>query len=449
MGEPTIGHVVFGHIEDFPEIYSVAKFRTAQTHRAARPQRPWTGWHTDITAALNPPKASILRGVTIPPYGGDTLWTNLAVAYQGLSETMRGIVDGLRGIHRFQAPTGTAKSQAYDESVRRREMETEHPIVRVHPETGERLLFVSPSFLKSIVGLTSRESELMLDLLWEHVVRPEYTVRFKWEMGDIAMWDNRATCASGADRHLRFGLRSPALPDHPPGGRARGRGRSPLGRAQRRAHPVGRDRAHGSGRLRATGSLEVDMATTVETALGPIPTAELGPTLMHEHIVTRSPGVQENWPHLWDRAEILTIAERKMTDLHGRGIRTIVDLTTVDLGRDIGLILDVARRSRVHVIVATGVWWMPQRYFNVHGVDHVAELFVRDITQGIGDERREGGHHQVRHRHRRRDAGHREHPARVRSGAEGDRACRSRRTPGRPAASGRRSRRSSRRRAST
>src|SRR6267142_1694746 len=163
MGEPTIGHAVFGHIEDFPEIYSVAKVRTAQTYRGARPQRPWTGWHTDITAALNPPKASILRGVTIPPYGGDTFWTNLAVAYQGLSETMRGIVDGLRGVHRFQAPTGTAKSQAYDESVRRRELETEHPIVRVHPETGER------------------------------VVRPEYTVRFKWEAGDIAMWDNRAT----------------------------------------------------------------------------------------------------------------------------------------------------------------------------------------------------------------------------------------------------------------
>src|SRR5262249_27767830 len=102
------------------------------------------------------------------------------------------------------------------------------------------------------------------------------------------------------------------------------------------------------------------------------------------HIVTRSPGVQENWPHLWDRAAILTIAERKMTDLHARGIRTIVDLTTVDLGRDIDLILQVGRRSRVHVIVATGVGWMPQPYFGAHGIDHVAELFVRDITQGIG-----------------------------------------------------------------
>jgi phosphotriesterase-related protein len=124
--------------------------------------------------------------------------------------------------------------------------------------------------------------------------------------------------------------------------------------------------------------------TTVETARGPVATAELGPTLMHEHIVTRSPGVQENWPHLWDRESILSLAERKLADLHDRGIRTIVDLTTVDLGRDIDLIAKVARRTRVHVIVATGVWWMPQRYFNAHGVDHVASLFVKDITEGIG-----------------------------------------------------------------
>jgi phosphotriesterase-related protein len=122
----------------------------------------------------------------------------------------------------------------------------------------------------------------------------------------------------------------------------------------------------------------------VDTALGPIDTARLGPTLMHEHIVTRSPGVQENWPHLWDRAAIAALGEQKMGDLHGRGIRAIVDLTTVDLGRDIDLIVSVAKRSRVHVIVATGVWWMPQRYFSVHGVDDVAALFVRDITQGIG-----------------------------------------------------------------
>jgi alpha-ketoglutarate-dependent taurine dioxygenase len=137
--------------------------------------------------------ASILRGVTIPPYGGDTLWTNLGAAYNGLSETMRGIVDGLRGVHRFEPPRGAERDAAYDESIQKRAMETEHPIVRVHPETGERQLFVSPSFLKSIVGLAPRESELMLEMLWEQVVRPEYTVRFKWRAGDVAMWDNRST----------------------------------------------------------------------------------------------------------------------------------------------------------------------------------------------------------------------------------------------------------------
>ena len=125
-------------------------------------------------------------------------------------------------------------------------------------------------------------------------------------------------------------------------------------------------------------------AATVETALGSVAITGLGPTLMHEHIVTRSPGVHENWPHLWDRDAILSIAERKMADLYSRGIRTIVDLTTVDLGRDIDLILAVARRSRVQVIVATGVWWMPQRYFGAHGIDEVAELFILDITVGIG-----------------------------------------------------------------
>lgn len=210
MGDPTIGHAVFGHVEGYPEVYSIAKHRTAQAHRTARMQRPWTGWHTDITAALNPPKAGILRGVTIPPYGGDTLWTDLAAAYRGLSETMRGFVDGLRGVHRFQPPAGAAKDDAYETSVRRRELETEHPLVRVHPETGERMLFVSPSFLKEIVGLSPRESEQILHLLWEQVCRTEYTVRFKWRAGDIAMWDNRATAhlaptdifESDADRQL-------------------------------------------------------------------------------------------------------------------------------------------------------------------------------------------------------------------------------------------------------
>src|SRR5206468_1003334 len=185
-------------------------------------------------------------------------------------------------------------------------------------------------------------------------------------------------------RHHRRGgvLRPlPGQPRHQPLRHAGEVRRRPPGRGGEAPPGVA---AEGALRTPARCSALGGEMTTVETALGPVATTELGPTLMHEHVVTRSPGVQENWPHLWDRNAILTIAERKMADLYTRGIRSIVDLTTVDLGRDIGLIVDVARRSRVHVIVATGVWWMPQRYFSAHGVDAVAELFIRDITRGIG-----------------------------------------------------------------
>jgi alpha-ketoglutarate-dependent taurine dioxygenase len=192
FGEPTIGHAVFGHVEGFPEVYSVAKNRTANEDRAAILATPWSGWHTDITAAVNPPCASILRGVTIPPYGGDTLWTNLVAAYNGLSATMRGFVDGLRGIHKFMPREGAAESE-YDYLIKRRALVSEHPVVTVHPETGERVLFVSPSFLTSILGLSPRESQKILEMLWEHITRPEYTVRFKWNAGDMAFWDNRST----------------------------------------------------------------------------------------------------------------------------------------------------------------------------------------------------------------------------------------------------------------
>jgi taurine dioxygenase len=102
-------------------------------------------------------------------------------------------LDGLHGIHRFAPPQGAQKTEEYEDLVRRRTLVSQHPLVRVHPETGERALYVSPSFLKSIVGLTPRESQQLLELLWEHAVRPEFTVRFKWEPGSVAFWDNRST----------------------------------------------------------------------------------------------------------------------------------------------------------------------------------------------------------------------------------------------------------------
>jgi len=193
FGETTAGHVVYGSDGEFPQIYSVAKDRKANRFQGQVLFRPWSGWHTDITAAINPPAASILRGEVVPPYGGDTQFTNLVAAYNALSPVMRSFVDGLRGLHRFAPPAGVDSTPEYEALMRKRTLVSEHPIVRVHPETGERALYVSPSFLKSIVGLSARESQVVLEFLWEHVVRPEFTVRFRWAPGSVAFWDNRAT----------------------------------------------------------------------------------------------------------------------------------------------------------------------------------------------------------------------------------------------------------------
>jgi taurine dioxygenase len=184
FGDTTAGHVVYGSDGEYPQIYSVAKNRKANRYQGQALFRPWSGWHTDITAAINPPAASMLRGDVVPPYGGDTQFTNLVAAYNALSPVMQKFVDGLRGVHRFAPPPGVDQTPEYLELMRKRTLVSEHPIVRVHPETGERALFVSPSFLKSIVGVSARESQVLLEFLWEHVVRPEFSVAF---------WDNRST----------------------------------------------------------------------------------------------------------------------------------------------------------------------------------------------------------------------------------------------------------------
>ncbi|MEG0150501.1 MAG: TauD/TfdA family dioxygenase [Comamonas sp.] len=193
FGELTLGHPVFGHVDGHPELYSIAKHRKANRHSGQAEQRPWTGWHADVTAAHNPPAASILRGVTIPPYGGDTQWTNLAAAYNALSAPLQAFLQTLRGEHRFSAPQGATASAEYLELVRNNTLVSEHPLITVHPETGEKVLYISPGFLKTVSGLNTRESRVLLEFLWEHAVSSEFTVRFKWEPGSLAFWDNRAT----------------------------------------------------------------------------------------------------------------------------------------------------------------------------------------------------------------------------------------------------------------
>ncbi|MCW2504548.1 MAG: Taurine dioxygenase [Actinomycetia bacterium] len=185
--------------EDHPEILTIDPRRYEELYGLDRTQQSrrqysyYAGWHTDVTAAVNPPAASILRAETVPSFGGDTTWTNLVAAYEGLSEPLRRLADGLRAEHRFLAGVDTTGAGRYEERINRNLLVAVHPVVRVHPETGERALFVNPGFTTKILGLSAAESRQILELLFAQIARPAYTVRFRWHSGDIAFWDNRAT----------------------------------------------------------------------------------------------------------------------------------------------------------------------------------------------------------------------------------------------------------------
>jgi alkyl sulfatase len=154
----------------------------------------FTGWHTDVTAAVNPPAVSILRADVVPEIGGDTRWTNLQAAYEGLSPTVRSFVDGLRAEHRYGGPdSGLSRNGPYSKRIQDNLLVAIHPVVRVHPVTGAKGLFVNPGFTSHIVGVSARESKAILDLLYAEITQPRYTVRFRWEPGSVAVWDNRAT----------------------------------------------------------------------------------------------------------------------------------------------------------------------------------------------------------------------------------------------------------------
>lgn len=168
------------------------------------------GWHTDVTALVNPPWGSVLRAETVPPYGGDTSWTNLVAAYEGLPEPLRELAGALRAKHSFgQLGRSISPTSSYAQKIASNPLVAIHPVVRVHPETGERALYVSPTFTgheREIVGLSQRQSAQLLELFWDQATRPEYTVRFRWEPGSIAFWDNRSTAHLGPSdlRHLEF-----------------------------------------------------------------------------------------------------------------------------------------------------------------------------------------------------------------------------------------------------
>jgi taurine dioxygenase len=156
-------------------------------------------WHTDVTFTLEYPEASILRAIEIPEAGGDTLWANTVTAYEELPAALKALVDNLRAVHTnlydyagHFANAPKERLEHYRSVFASEVYETEHPVVQVHPETGERSLVVG-HFVKSFVGLTAADSQRILGVLQDHITKPENTVRWRWRKGDVAIWDNRAT----------------------------------------------------------------------------------------------------------------------------------------------------------------------------------------------------------------------------------------------------------------
>lgn len=177
----------------FPEILPIDS-RRYEAQQGRKRTSYDNNWHTDVTALVNPPAASILRAHILPPYGGDTTWTNLVAAYENLPRELRDFADTLDAKHAFERRAVSGSHR--DRKIAEANLVAYHPVVRVHPVTGERALFVSPGFTRGpreIRGFSPSQSERILDLLWAEATRTEYTARFRWVPGSVAFWDNRAT----------------------------------------------------------------------------------------------------------------------------------------------------------------------------------------------------------------------------------------------------------------
>ena len=156
-------------------------------------------WHTDVTFALEPPAISILRAVELPPIGGDTQWANTEVAFDRLPPPLQRLAAELHAVHTNAYDYGRALNSDNDNDARRHRdvftsviFETEHPVVRLHPETGRPTLLLG-GFARQIVGFPSDASRDLLRIFASYVTRPEHVVRWRWRPGDVAIWDNRAT----------------------------------------------------------------------------------------------------------------------------------------------------------------------------------------------------------------------------------------------------------------
>lgn len=156
-------------------------------------------WHTDVTFLETPALGAVLAAKQLPPYGGDTLWASGIAAFEALSKPLQRLLDGLTATHDISKSFPQERFGATDadlarlEEARKKNPPRSHPVIRTHPVTGRKALFVSDGFTTRINELEAAESRAILDLLFAHFARPEFTVRWRWKENDVAFWDNRVT----------------------------------------------------------------------------------------------------------------------------------------------------------------------------------------------------------------------------------------------------------------
>jgi len=202
FGTPTEYPLMKG-IEGYPFIQKIEKLPSQRWNFAGT-------WHSDTTYLDCPPSATLLQAVELPPFGGDTMYANQYLAYETLSEPLRRFVDGLTAVH---ISTKSVHSKTLEDTIRASRGNqshayvAQHPAVRTHPETGRKSLYIDFAHTSHFEGMTEEESAPILEYLFQHQVRPEFTCRFAWRKGSVALWDNRCTLHVGVNDYQGFGRR--------------------------------------------------------------------------------------------------------------------------------------------------------------------------------------------------------------------------------------------------
>lgn len=200
FGQPTEGHPVIPGVKGHPEVFEIdytASRKLYESYGDVANRYRGVSWHTDVTFVARPPLGSILRAVEVPEAGGDTEFSDQEAAFAALSPALQDFLSGLTAVHdgtvQFKGILDAVGEGRWEGEVLTKLEPTVHPVVRTHPETGRRSLFVNPGFTQKIVELDHAESDALLAFLYAHSVRPEFTVRYHWGAGDVGFWDNRAT----------------------------------------------------------------------------------------------------------------------------------------------------------------------------------------------------------------------------------------------------------------